>query len=253
MSREFFAPHNILPPYSNAVPTPEFHRSVALLLSSQSRIPFSGVYDVIKLHGLTSQSPHPKNKKHRKTLTTQAGFLLSEDQPLTVLGSSVMVHHCLRLRDLSTGIFNCDDLTRLDYRIYIGIYQGCFHNLCKSFLGHLSLVSMRFQIAYEKTPEPCSPSLHREKRIPQLVSIPRKTSSPYVSSPHRHTCPARLLRTSACSLLFQIVIGEQRDCFLTRQQCYPSLSRSFPFPCDSILRCTYLHGNKFRLVSHIHR
>ena len=43
-------------------------------------------------------------KKHRKTLTTQAGFLLSEDQPLTVLGSSMMVHHCLRLRDLSTGI-----------------------------------------------------------------------------------------------------------------------------------------------------
>ena len=45
-----------------------------------------------------------KTKKHRKTLTTQAGFLLSEDQPLTVLGSSMMLHHCLRLRDLSTGI-----------------------------------------------------------------------------------------------------------------------------------------------------
>ena len=163
----------------------------------------------------------------------------------------MMLHHCLRLRDLSTGIFNCCDLTRLD--LYVWICQGCFHNLCKSFLGHLSLVSMRFQFAYEKTPEPCSPSLHREKRIPQLVSIPRKTSSPYVSSPHRHTCPARLLRTSACSLLFQTVIGEQQDCFLTGQQCYPSLSRSFPFPCDSISRCTYLHGNKFRLVSHIHR
>ena len=45
-----------------------------------------------------------KTEKHRKTLTTQAGFLLSEDQPLTVLGSSMMLHHCLRLRDLSTGI-----------------------------------------------------------------------------------------------------------------------------------------------------
>ena len=96
--------HNMLPPYSNAVPAPEFHRSVALLLSSQSRIPFSGGYELVKLHSLTSRSPHPKNKKHRKTLTTQAGFLLSEDQPLTVLGSSMMLHHCLRLRDLSTGI-----------------------------------------------------------------------------------------------------------------------------------------------------
>ena len=63
MSREFFAPHNILPPYSNAVPTPEFHRSVALLLSSQSRIPFSGRYALVKLHGFTSQPPHLKNKK----------------------------------------------------------------------------------------------------------------------------------------------------------------------------------------------
>ena len=102
MSRKIFY-HNMLPPYSNAVPAPEFHRSVALLLSSQSRIPFSGGYELVKLHSLTSRS-HPKNKKHRKTLTTQAGFLLSEDQPLTVLGSSMMLHHCLRLRDLSTGI-----------------------------------------------------------------------------------------------------------------------------------------------------
>ena len=47
-----------------------------------------------------------KQKKHRKTLTTQAGFLLSEDQPLTVLGSSMMLHHCLRLRDLSMGIIS---------------------------------------------------------------------------------------------------------------------------------------------------
>ena len=47
-----------------------------------------------------------KTKKHRKTLTTQAGFLLSEDQPLTVLGSSMMLHHCLRLRDLSMGIIS---------------------------------------------------------------------------------------------------------------------------------------------------
>lgn len=50
--------------------------------------------------------PHLKSKKHRKTLTTQAGFLLSEDQPLTVLGSSMMLHHCLRLRDLSMGIIS---------------------------------------------------------------------------------------------------------------------------------------------------
>ena len=98
--------HNMLPPYSNAVPVPEFHRSVALLLSSQSRIPFSGGYELVKLQSLTSRSPHPKNKKHRKMLTTQVGFLLSEDQPLTVLGSSMMVHHCLRLRDLSTGIIS---------------------------------------------------------------------------------------------------------------------------------------------------
>ena len=96
----------MLPPYPNAVPAPEFHRGVALLLSSQSRIPFSGGYKLVKLHSLTSQSPHLKNKKHRKTLTTQAGFLLSEDQPLTVLGSSMMLHHCLRLRDLSMGIIS---------------------------------------------------------------------------------------------------------------------------------------------------
>ena len=51
------------PPYSNAVPTPEFHRSVALLLSSQSRIPFSGGYELVKLHSLTSQSPHLGNRK----------------------------------------------------------------------------------------------------------------------------------------------------------------------------------------------
>jgi len=54
---------NMLPPYSNAVPAPEFHRSVALLLSSQSRIPFSGGYELVKLHRLTSRSPHLKNKK----------------------------------------------------------------------------------------------------------------------------------------------------------------------------------------------
>ena len=77
--KQKFLTHNRWPPYPNAVPTPEFHRSVALLLSSQSRIPFSGGYELVKLHSLTSQSPHPKNKKHRKTLTTQAGFLLSED------------------------------------------------------------------------------------------------------------------------------------------------------------------------------
>ena len=53
----------MLPPYSNAVPAPEFHRSVASLLSSQSRIPFSGGYELVKLHSLTSQSPHLKNKK----------------------------------------------------------------------------------------------------------------------------------------------------------------------------------------------
>ena len=102
--KQKFLTHHMWPPYSNAVPAPEFHRSVALLLSSQSRIPFSGGYELVKLQSLTSQPPHLKSKKHRKTLTTQAGFLLSEDQPLTVLGSSMMVHHCLRLRDLSTGI-----------------------------------------------------------------------------------------------------------------------------------------------------
>ena len=103
---KIFCPYNMLPPYSNAVPAPEFHRSVALLLSSQSRIPFSGGYELVKLQSLTSQPPHLKSKKHRKTLTTQAGFLLSEDQPLTVLGSSMMLHHCLRLRDLSMGIIS---------------------------------------------------------------------------------------------------------------------------------------------------
>lgn len=105
-SQEKIFYHNMLPPYSNAVPAPEFHRSVALLLSSQSRIPFSGGYELVKLQSLTSQPPHLKSKKHRKTLTTQAGFLLSEDQPLTVLGSSMMLHHCLRLRDLSMGIIS---------------------------------------------------------------------------------------------------------------------------------------------------
>lgn len=53
----------MLLPYSNTVPTLEFHRSVALLLSSQSRIPFSGRYEIVKLHSLTSQSPHLKNQK----------------------------------------------------------------------------------------------------------------------------------------------------------------------------------------------
>ena len=38
-------------PYSNVVPAPESHRSVASLLSSQSRIPFSGRYKLVKLHG----------------------------------------------------------------------------------------------------------------------------------------------------------------------------------------------------------
>ena len=39
--------------YSNVVPAPESHRSVASLLSSQSRIPFSGRYALVKLHGFT--------------------------------------------------------------------------------------------------------------------------------------------------------------------------------------------------------
>jgi len=52
----------MLPPYSNAVPAPEFHRSVALLLSSQSRIPFSGGYALVKLHGFTSHPRLPKTK-----------------------------------------------------------------------------------------------------------------------------------------------------------------------------------------------
>ena len=125
-SQEKIFYHNMLPPYSNAVPAPEFHRSVALLLSSQSRIPFSGGYELVKLHSLTSQPPHLKSKKHRKTLTTQAGFLLSEDQPLTVLGSSMILHHCLRSRDLSTGIFSYDDSACLNYRTYIRICQDIF-------------------------------------------------------------------------------------------------------------------------------
>ena len=62
-SKIFITPQNMLPPYSNVVPAPEFHRGVVLLLSSQSRIPFSGGYELVKLHSLTSQSPHPKNKK----------------------------------------------------------------------------------------------------------------------------------------------------------------------------------------------
>ena len=62
----------MLPPYSNAVPTQEFHRSVALLLSSQSRIPFSGGYELVKLHSLTSQSPH------LKTTYVQAGHCVSK-------------------------------------------------------------------------------------------------------------------------------------------------------------------------------
>lgn len=53
----------MLPSYSNAVPAPEFHRSVALLLSSQSRIPFSGGYELVKLQSFTSQPPHLKSKK----------------------------------------------------------------------------------------------------------------------------------------------------------------------------------------------
>jgi len=93
----------MLLPYSNTVPTLEFHRSVALLLFSQSRIPFSGGQKIVKLHGLTSQPPNLKNKKHPQTRTTQAEFLLSENQPLTVLGSLMMLHHCLRLRNLGTG------------------------------------------------------------------------------------------------------------------------------------------------------
>ena len=64
MSRKILsAPQNMLPPYPNAVPAPEFHRGVALLLSSQSRIPFSGGYELVKLHSLTSRSPHPKKQK----------------------------------------------------------------------------------------------------------------------------------------------------------------------------------------------
>ena len=50
-----------------------------------------------------------ENKKHRKIPTMQAENFLSVDWPLTVLGSSMMVHHCLRLRDLrahySIGLF----------------------------------------------------------------------------------------------------------------------------------------------------
>ena len=52
-SKIFIAPQNMLPPYSNVVPAPESHRSVASLLSSQSRIPFSGRYALVKLHGFT--------------------------------------------------------------------------------------------------------------------------------------------------------------------------------------------------------
>ena len=64
MSRKILsASQTMLPPYSNVVPAPEFHHGVALLLSSQSRIPFSGGYELVKLHSLTSQSPHLKNKK----------------------------------------------------------------------------------------------------------------------------------------------------------------------------------------------
>ena len=39
------------PPYSNVVPAPESHWSVASLISSQSHIPFSGGYSLVKLHG----------------------------------------------------------------------------------------------------------------------------------------------------------------------------------------------------------
>ena len=78
-------------PYSNVVPAPESHRSVASLLSSQSRIPFSGRYSLVKLHGFTPPIFTPQfraKQKHRKMPTTQAEFLLSEGKPLTVLGQS---------------------------------------------------------------------------------------------------------------------------------------------------------------------
>ena len=52
LSRCSYSPLFMLP-YSNVVPAPESHRSVASLLSSQSRIPFSGRYALVKLHGFT--------------------------------------------------------------------------------------------------------------------------------------------------------------------------------------------------------
>lgn len=84
-------------PYSNVVPAPESHRSVASLLSSQSRIPFSGRYALVKLHGFTPPifilSIRDKTKCTVRCQTTQAEFLLSEGKPLTVPRAVSMINH----------------------------------------------------------------------------------------------------------------------------------------------------------------
>ena len=81
--------------------------STAALPCSYPRKVVSHFLAGMNLSSCTASHRNPrirKTKKHRKTLTTQAGFLLSEGSSLTVLGSSMMIYHCLHLRDLSTGI-----------------------------------------------------------------------------------------------------------------------------------------------------
>lgn len=52
--------------------------------------------------------------------------------------------------------------------------------------------------------------------------------------------------------LHNLSIIEWKKRFLSGVQSNSSQSRIFPFPFDSILRCTCLYGNRFRPVFHIH-
>ena len=53
--------------------------------------------------------------------------------------------------------------------------------------------------------------------------------------------------------LHNLSIIEWKNRFLPGAQSNPSRSRIFPFPCDSVLRYTCLHGHRFQSVFNIHR
>ena len=164
-------------PYSNVVPAPESHRSVASLLSSQSRIPFSGRYSLVKLHGFTPPIFTPQfraKQKHRKMPTTQAEFLLSEGKPLTVLGQSqwwsiIGSAYANREHKYSIAVFR----PVRNYRIYV---RKCQEKFCSPL-----------KICCRPIPMPFLP---RSSTAALPRSYPRKVVSHFLAGINLSSCTA---------------------------------------------------------------